>query len=72
MWQKASDKAEEGQITMRKLVTAMETIQDSNAQLQNIATIINQINAKTAVINDIVSKTELLSLNAFDRIIAQE
>ncbi len=60
----ASDKAEEGQITMRKLVSAMETIQDSNAQLQNIATIINQINAKTAVINDIVSKTELLSLNA--------
>ena len=33
-------------------------------QLQNIAVIINQINSKTAVINDIVSKTELLSLNA--------
>lgn len=60
----ASNKAEDGQVTMRKLVTAMETIQDSNAQLQNIATIINQINTKTAVINDIVSKTELLSLNA--------
>jgi methyl-accepting chemotaxis protein len=60
----ASEKAEEGQITMKKLVSAMETIQESNAQLQNIAGIINQINTKTAVINDIVSKTELLSLNA--------
>ncbi len=60
----ASEKAEEGQITMKKLVAAMETIQESNAQLQNIAVIINQINTKTAVINDIVSKTELLSLNA--------
>jgi methyl-accepting chemotaxis protein len=60
----ASEKAEEGQKTMHKLVSAMETIQESNTQLQNIAVIINQINAKTAVINDIVSKTELLSLNA--------
>ncbi|WP_161597606.1 HAMP domain-containing methyl-accepting chemotaxis protein [Fluviispira multicolorata] len=60
----ASDKAEEGQSTMKRLVQAMETIQESNAQLQNIAGIINQINTKTAVINDIVSKTELLSLNA--------
>ncbi len=60
----ASTKAEDGQKTMHKLVNAMETIQESNTQLQNIAGIINQINAKTAVINDIVSKTELLSLNA--------
>ncbi|APJ03308.1 HAMP domain-containing methyl-accepting chemotaxis protein [Silvanigrella aquatica] len=60
----ASEKAEQGQVTMKKLVSAMETIQESNAQLQNIAVIINQINSKTAVINDIVSKTELLSLNA--------
>ncbi|BBH52599.1 HAMP domain-containing methyl-accepting chemotaxis protein [Fluviispira sanaruensis] len=60
----ASDKAEEGQKTMLRLVQAMETIQESSGQLQNIAVIINQINTKTAVINDIVSKTELLSLNA--------
>ena len=62
--QSASAKAEDGQKTMLKLVAAMETIQESNVQLQNIAVIINQINTKTAVINDIVSKTELLSLNA--------
>jgi len=60
----ASEKSEIGQNTMNKLVKAMETIQESNVQLQNIAGIINQINTKTAVINDIVSKTELLSLNA--------
>lgn len=60
----ASFKADDGLITMNKLVTAMESIQDSNAQLQNIATIIDQINTKTTLINDIVSKTEMLSLNA--------
>ncbi|BBH54643.1 methyl-accepting chemotaxis protein [Fluviispira sanaruensis] len=60
----ASAKTESGQKTMQMLVTAMETIQESNNELQNIAEIINQINTKTAVINDIVSKTELLSLNA--------
>ncbi|WP_186649297.1 HAMP domain-containing methyl-accepting chemotaxis protein [Fluviispira vulneris] len=60
----ASIKTESGQKTMQMLVSAMDTIQDSNNELQNIADIINQINTKTAVINDIVSKTELLSLNA--------
>lgn len=60
----ASNKAEDGQKTMLRLVAAMESIQESSSQLQNIAVIIAQINTKTAVINDIVSKTELLSLNA--------
>jgi len=46
------------------LLGGHETIQESNSQLQNIAEIITQIHAKTSVINDIVSKTELLSLNA--------
>ncbi len=62
--QKASDKAQTGQETMKNLVEAMESIQEANDQLQNIAEIIKQINTKTTVINDIVSKTELLSLNA--------
>jgi methyl-accepting chemotaxis protein len=60
----ASEIAEQGQKIMQRLGVAMETIQESSSQLQNIAVIINQINTKTAVINDIVSKTELLSLNA--------
>ncbi len=62
--QESSKKAEEGEKIMIRMVAAMETIQDSSTQLQNIANIIAQINAKTTVINDIVSKTELLSLNA--------
>jgi methyl-accepting chemotaxis protein len=60
----ASGKTKEGEKIMERLAKAMETIQESSTQLQNIAGIINQINVKTAVINDIVSKTELLSLNA--------
>ena len=60
----SSQKAEEGEKIMVRMVAAMEAIQESSAQLQNIANIITQINSKTAVINDIVSKTELLSLNA--------
>jgi methyl-accepting chemotaxis protein len=60
----SSKKAEEGERIMERMVAAMETIQESSAQLQNIANIISQINSKTAVINEIVSKTELLSLNA--------
>lgn len=60
----SSQKAEEGQKIMNDLVLSMETIQESNKQLQNISGIIGQIQAKTTVINDIVSKTELLSLNA--------
>lgn len=64
MAQTASNKADDGQKIMLELVNSMETIQESNIKLQNIVIIINQINTKTAVINDIVSKTELLSLNA--------
>jgi methyl-accepting chemotaxis protein len=60
----SSQKAEEGEKIMMRMVAAMEVIQESSAQLQNIANIITQINSKTAVINEIVSKTELLSLNA--------
>ena len=60
----SSQKAEEGEKIMMRMVAAMEVIQESSTQLQNIANIISQINSKTAVINEIVSKTELLSLNA--------
>lgn len=42
----------------------MEEIKKSNEELQLITNIIKQIQGKTAVIHDIVSKTELLSLNA--------
>lgn len=60
----SSEKADNGKSIINNLVSSMETIQKSNEQLQDISEIIGQINTKTAVINNIVSKTELLSLNA--------
>jgi methyl-accepting chemotaxis protein len=59
-----SERTEEGKVIMQRMVTSMESIQQANAQLQNIATIITEITSKTAVINDIVFKTQLLSFNA--------
>lgn len=61
---KVSDRTEEGAQIMRRMVDAMESIQEANSQLQNMANIINEISAKTNVINDIVFKTQLLSFNA--------
>jgi methyl-accepting chemotaxis protein len=60
----SSVKAEQGQKIMNDLVSSMEAIQESSAQLQDFSNMIAQIHSKTAVINDIVAKTELLSLNA--------
>lgn len=57
-------KAEQGQKVMNDLVVSMDAIHESSAQLQYFSQIIKQIHEKTAVINDIVAKTELLSLNA--------
>ena len=59
-----TEKTKKGEDIMNHLEKAMETIEESSQQLQNIGEIIKQISGKTAVINDIVSKTELLSLNA--------
>lgn len=61
---KVSQSTEEGAQIMRRMVDAMESIQEANSQLQNMANIINEISAKTNVINDIVFKTQLLSFNA--------
>ncbi len=58
------NRSDNGKSIMSNLVVAMESINKSNDQLQEISQIITQINTKTTVINDIVSKTELLSLNA--------
>jgi hypothetical protein len=46
------------------MVSAMEAIKSANSQLQNMVDVIAQISSKTAVINDIVFKTQLLSFNA--------
>jgi hypothetical protein len=57
-------KTESGTLIMEKMVGSMSAIQTANAQLQNIAQIIQEINQKTQVINDIVFKTQLLAFNA--------
>lgn len=59
-----SKEAERGNQTMEKMSLAMTKIEGTNISLIEMRKIIGQINSKTTVINGIVSKTELLSLNA--------
>jgi methyl-accepting chemotaxis protein len=53
-----------GRQTMERMVSSMEAIHQANGQLEEMSNIISQISAKTAIINDIVFKTQLLSFNA--------
>jgi methyl-accepting chemotaxis protein len=53
-----------GKAAMQKMLQAAEKIQEINLNMQKINTIIVEISQKALVINEIVSKTELLSLNA--------
>ncbi|MCM2279830.1 MAG: methyl-accepting chemotaxis protein [Oligoflexia bacterium] len=62
--EKVSEKTSSGTEIMERMVSAMSSIESANAQLHDMADIIKDISAKTAVINDIVFKTQLLSLNA--------
>jgi methyl-accepting chemotaxis protein len=54
----------EGGNIMRQMVDSMETIQHATSQLVDVQKIIDEISAKTDIINDIVFKTQLLSFNA--------
>ncbi|KAB8029773.1 methyl-accepting chemotaxis protein [Fluviispira multicolorata] len=54
----------EGNLIMERLANAVSEIRETNKELEQISEMINQINTKTNVINEIVMKTELLSLNA--------
>jgi methyl-accepting chemotaxis protein len=49
---------------MHGMVSSMESIKKSNEELKKMVQIINDISTKTNVINDIVFKTQLLSVNA--------
>ncbi len=62
--QSTASRASEGKNTMSKMVESMSELQNSNKNLQDVGTIINNIYGKTGVINDIVFKTQLLSFNA--------
>ena len=57
-------KVDTGQSVVEGLSDAMNEINKSNAELATIVNLINEISAKTKVINSIVVKTELLSFNA--------
>ena len=56
--------AERGREVVGKMITAMNEIQNSNAKLDKMVKLIEEIQAKTRVINDIVFETRLLSFNA--------
>jgi methyl-accepting chemotaxis protein len=60
----AYEKSMSGKQVIGDLRSAIEEIQSSNAHLQEIQRLISNIKTKTSVIHAIVSKTELLSLNA--------
>jgi methyl-accepting chemotaxis protein len=62
--QQVTLKAEAGMKTMHQMVESMNAIQGASAQLQNISQIIDEIQQRTQVINDIVFKTQLLAFNA--------
>ncbi len=53
-----------GNAAVKEMVSSMNSIQEASQKLSEIEEIIIQIENKAMVINDIVSKTELLSLNA--------
>lgn len=57
-------KTRAGRDVMKDMVSAMEAIQQANGRLQEFQRIIGDIASKTEVIDDIVFKTQLLSLNA--------
>ncbi|WP_186647310.1 methyl-accepting chemotaxis protein [Fluviispira vulneris] len=61
---KISEGTAQGGEAVQRMVTSMEAIQESSQRLSDIEAIIKQIETKTMVINEIVTKTELLSLNA--------
>ncbi len=56
--------AEKGRVVIAKLSNAMDEIQASNVKLDGLVSLINGIKEKTAVINEIVAETRLLSFNA--------
>lgn len=67
--------AERGKVVIDQMIKAisnisvsnseiMNQIDETNKDIENIVTIINEIGAKTKVINDIVFQTKLLSFNA--------
>ncbi len=59
-----NDKSIEGHHTINAMLSSVGNIKNSNKNLEKISDFIKNIAQKAIVINEIVSKTELLSLNA--------
>jgi methyl-accepting chemotaxis protein len=59
-----NETAKNGTQVMQGMVTSMDSIKSSNDELKKMVQIISDISSKTSVINDIVFKTQLLSVNA--------
>ena len=57
-------KVSDGNSIVEKMVESMQSIKESNEDLQEINKIIGSIAKQTKVINDIVFKTQLLAVNA--------
>lgn len=56
--------AVQGQTVLKKMTSAMDEIRANNEKLEMLVGLINDIQSKTKVINDIVFETRLLSFNA--------
>ena len=56
--------SQNGRAVVSRLGTSMDEIQGANQRLDGIVKLISEIKEKTAVINEIVSETRLLSFNA--------
>ncbi len=59
-----NEKTKQGNSIVETMASAVEKIDKASLNLKEITKIIKNISVKAAVINNIVSKTELLSLNA--------
>jgi methyl-accepting chemotaxis protein len=64
LYKTISEQTVAGNEAVKEMVASMAAIQEASQKLSEIEEIIIQIENKAMVINDIVSKTELLSLNA--------
>jgi len=62
--QKGEEEAQKGKQVIAHMLAAMEGIEASNSKLQSLVQLIQEIEAKTQIINDIVFETRLLSFNA--------
>jgi len=61
---KSQEAVVQGQDVIKKMMDSMEKINASSEGMAEIVKVIEQIDKKTKVINEIVNKTELLSFNA--------